>query len=464
LSRDKGTDGSPASTSWLYDSYRGWLAVKGYANSSTGAATTNGPVYSYTAAGRLKTRAWVRTVAGGARLLATYKYGFEGTDATRRHGDLLEVNYSDGTPGSANSYDRRGRLASVIRTNRTVSWTYNEADRPLTETIAGGTLSGWLVVNEYNARLQRTHQRLREGGTTRQEARYGYDGAGRLQAMTNGLVAGLRAAYSYLTNSDLVGTLALTNNGTARGLVTSRDYDRLNRLRTISSKAYGTAAPSLPVAFDYQYNAANQRTRVNREDGAYWVYTYDDLGQVISGRKYWGDGTEVAGQQFDYGFDTIGNRTGTWGRASAVSAYSRNRLNQYTQRTVPSVVDVQGVANPTANVTVRVVGGTTYTAARKGEYYHHALTVGNNVYPDVEVQSLYGATQTQTGRVFNRPATEAFTHDADGNLTQEGRWTYVWDGENRLIEMKRDTDTPAGARQRLVRVRPPGAADPETVF
>jgi RHS repeat-associated protein len=76
--------------------------------------------------------------------------------------------------------------------------------------------------------------------------------------------------------------------------------------------------------------------------------------------------------------------------------------------------------------------------------------MSNNVYPQVEVQSLYGATQTQTGRVFNRPATEAFTHDADGNLTQDGRWTYVWDGENRLIEMKRDTDTPAGARQRLV--------------
>jgi YD repeat-containing protein len=228
------------------------------------------------------------------------KYGFEGTDASRRHGDLLEVNYNDGTPSSTNSYDRRGRLANVLRTNRTVSWTYNDSDRPLTETIAGGTLAGWSIVNEYNARLQRTHQRLREGGTTRQEARYGYDGAGRLQAMTNGLVAGLRAAYSYLPNSGLVGTLALTNNGTSRGLVTSREYDRLNRLRTISSKAYGTAAPGLPVAFDYQYNAANQRTRVNREDGAYWVYTYDDLGQVISGRKYWGDGTEVAGQQFDY--------------------------------------------------------------------------------------------------------------------------------------------------------------------
>jgi RHS repeat-associated protein len=224
----------------------------------------------------------------------------------------------------------------------------------------------------------------------------------------------------------------------------------LNRLRTISSKAFGGSASALLVAFDYQYNAANQRTRVNREDGAYWVYTYDDLGQVISGRKYWGDGTEVAGQHFDYAFDTIGNRTATGGRASAVSAYTPNRLNQYSQRTVPSQVDVQGVANPTANVTVRVVDGTTFTAARKGEYYRHALNVGNNVYPEVEVKSLYGSTQTQTGRVFNRPATETFTYDADGNLTQDGRWTYVWDGENRLIEMKRDTGTPPGARQRLV--------------
>jgi len=221
-------------------------------------------------------------------------------------------------------------------------------------------------------------------------------------------------------------------------------------LYVIASKAFGSSASALPVAFDYQYNAANQRTRVNREDGAYWVYQYDDLGQVISGRKYWGDGTEVAGQQFDYAFDTIGNRTETGGRASAVSTYTPNRLNQYSQRTVPAVVDVQGVASPTANVTVRVIGGTTYTAARKGEYYHHALNVGNNVYPQVEVKSLYGATQAQTNRVFNLSATETFTHDADGNLTQDGRWTYTWDGENRLIEMKRDTGTPAGARQRLV--------------
>jgi YD repeat-containing protein len=87
-------------------------------------------------------------------------------------GDLWTVSYSDGTPGLTDNYDHRGRVASVIHTNRTVSWTYNDADRPLTETNSGGTLSGWSVVNEYS-KLLRTHQRLREGGATRQESRFG---------------------------------------------------------------------------------------------------------------------------------------------------------------------------------------------------------------------------------------------------------------------------------------------------
>jgi RHS repeat-associated protein len=331
-----------------------------------------------------------------------------------------------------------------------VSWTYNDADRPLTETISGGTLGGWSVTNGYNVMLQRTTQSLRQSTTERQKALFSYDNAGRMSAVTNGLSTGLRAAYGYLPNSSLIGTLTLTNHNTGRGMTTTRDYDRLNRLRTISSKAVGsTNAPVLPVAFEYQYNAANQRTRVNREDSAYWIYTYDELGQVVSGRKYWADGTEVAGQQFDYTFDTIGNRKNSGGRASASSNYSVNRLNQYSQRSVPNQVDVLGIANPTADVTVRVLGGTTYTAGRKGEYYHHALAVGNNVYPTIEAKSLYGATEIKTNRVFNPPSTETFVHDADGNLTSDGRWTYTWDAENRLIAMIRDTGTPAGARQWL---------------
>jgi YD repeat-containing protein len=90
-----GSGASPATNTWQYETNRGWLRLKGYPNASSGVATTNGPVYSYTAAGRLQTR------PGRARWLARpgpdhHKYA-EGTRG--RHGDLSTVNYNDGTPG-----------------------------------------------------------------------------------------------------------------------------------------------------------------------------------------------------------------------------------------------------------------------------------------------------------------------------------------------------------------------------
>jgi RHS repeat-associated protein len=228
---------------------------------------------------------------------------------------------------------------------------------------------------------------------------------------------------------------------------TTRTYDKLNRLTLTWSKAYGTAATNLPTSFAYQYNAANQRTRATLGDGSYWVYQYDALGQVTSGCRFWADGTPVAGQHFAYGFDDIGNRTTTGGRASAASTYTVNRLNQYSSRTVAPYVDVLGIANPTTNVTVN---GT--VANRKGEYFHWPLNVPNSTpeHPNLTIVSQYGATQTHTGAVYVAASTESFQPDADGNLVSDGRWSYTWDGENRLTQMIRDTDTPAGARQKLV--------------
>ena len=90
---------------------------------------------------------------------------------------------------------------------------------------------------------------------------------------------------------------------------------------------------------------------VSLADGSYWEYRYDRLGQVISGKKHWPDGTPVAGQQFEYAFDEIGNRTRTkaggdsQGRTSALrqANYRVNFLNQYSQRDVPGTNDLIGL-------------------------------------------------------------------------------------------------------------------------
>jgi YD repeat-containing protein len=47
----------------------------------------------------------------------------------------------------------------------------------------------------------------------------------------------------------------------------------------------------------------------------------------------------------------------------------------------------------------------------------------------------------ETGHKFVPQDPEAFTYDADGNMTSDGRWTYVWDGENRLVGMSNVTTT-----------------------
>lgn len=86
-------------------------------------------------------------------------------------------------------------------------------------------------------------------------------------------------------------------------MTTSKSYDYLNRLTQISSQPGASGLP--PMAFNYSYNPANQRTQDKLAEGSYWVYQYDSLGQVISGHKYFYDNTPVPGQQFDYTFDTI---------------------------------------------------------------------------------------------------------------------------------------------------------------
>src|SRR5207249_7423452 len=113
-------------------------------------------------------------------------------------------------------------------------------------------------------------------------------------------------------------------------------------------------------------------------DNSRWVYTYDALGQVTSGKKYWADGTPVAGQQFAYGFDDIGNRTSAQaggdqsGAGLRPASYAANLLNQHSSRTVPAAVDILGSAANTATVTVN-----NFSTYRKGDYFRDELSVDN---------------------------------------------------------------------------------------
>jgi len=206
-----------------------------------------------------------------------------------------------------------------------------------------------------------------------------------------------------------------------------------NRLTQISSAP--SASFILPLTFNYNYNPANQRTKDTLADGSYWVYGYDSLGQVTNACKYFANGTPVAGQQFDYTFDTIGNRTQILaggnqnGQNLRLANYIVNNVNQITNRDVAPDVDVMGASILTNAVTVN---GT--NAYRNQEYFRAQLAV-NNTNSALWTNIIVSGGQNVTGNVYVAQEPESFKYDADGNLTNDGRWAYTWDGENRLIAM-----------------------------
>ena len=56
---------------------------------------------------------------------------------------------------------------------------------------------------------------------------------------------------------------------------------------------------------------------------------------------------------------------------------------------------------------------------------------------------------TNIGHVFLPQTPESFGYDPDGNLTNDGRWAYVWDAENRLISMQAISTVPDAAKRKL---------------
>jgi len=231
-------------------------------------------------------------------------------------------------------------------------------------------------------------------------------------------------------------------------LTSTRAYDMLNRLTNVSNNAAGSLSSS------YGYNAANQRTNQLREDGAYWVYQYDSLGQVTNGNKYFSDGTLAPGGQFNYQFDTIGNRTQTMtggdtnGANLRAANYAANDLNELTNRDVPGFIEVQGSANSNATVTVN---GT--AAYRHLDYYRAELGVNNAAAPVYQAVTNQGALSpdaaTLTANALVAATSETFIYDADGNLLSDGKWNYTWDGENRLTALESLGTVPSQARSRL---------------
>ncbi len=125
--------------------------------------------------------------------------------------------------------------------------------------------------------------------------------------------------------------------------------------------------------------------------------------------------------------------------------YGAGGLNQYTNRAVPGAYDIVGAATATSAVTVN-----SQSPYRKGEYFWKEITASNGSGPVWQTNTVtVSGGATNGGNMLVPPATQTFGHDLDGNLTNDLVWAYLWDGENRLIQMSNVTSVASAARRKL---------------
>jgi RHS repeat-associated protein len=423
--QDKAGNTGEVLTAWEYYA-NGSLKKKWYDASIAGDGTisgTSGPSYTYTDAGRLLTK----TNAGGT--VATYAYDPNSLD-------LTGVTYDDGiTPAvSYSNYDRLGRVGTVTDASGTRTLDY-EQGALLDETYTAGALAGYVIDRDLDSLNRYDSVDLKSHTSSIYTVGYNYDGASRLQAVHSG---DHTVTYSYDPSAELRQTRTF-NNGSNDTLTVEERRDKLGRLKSLQTLNQSLVAVD---AHTYLYNDLNQRTRHTDGTDAYWDYSYDERGQVETAVRKTAADVTIPSFNYGYAFDDIGNRTQTTTNGRTAS-YTPDILNQYDQRQVPRTIDVRGSANAAASVTVD--GNAT---TRQGEAFHHALDLnaGGNAAQQQDI--LVTATLPDGGdnnapRVADAekseylpPNPEDFTYDADGNLTQDGKWFYTWNAENRLIEME----------------------------
>lgn len=472
-----GNSGTQATTIWTYDSTRGFLKQK---ESGAVGSPVLGEKYVYTPAGRLRMVIHPRVVVYGGlntSIVTKHKYGFDIDSPTQpsRHGDVVEKRPEPEMAAEPYKdwfeYDSVGRLkvaAKILNANNVFNQTtdahttygYNNAGAVTVETSRNGIHglnNGVTITRTQDAILRPQDLKLEQSigvtTTTKSIQSLTYDSYGRLATSYDTYSPQAErhhVTFGYAANSRLLATTttrAETSGGAVR-MTVARKYDKLDRLTEISSKA-GSSTSAIVDSHNYEYNGANQRTRRFDGDESVWVYDYDSLGQLKSGKRFWADGTPVAQQQFTYLHDDIGNRKESGVEATGVGTLAKrtqyfpsvasqsSMLNQFTRITSDAkILSIWGVSKDSLGaVSVQIDGGSPVSASRRREYFWLDKNDANDAANSLQTVGVTAGAYLDSSKRYVPRRDASVAYDANGNLSNDERWTYTWDSNNRLIKM-----------------------------
>ncbi|TPF19473.1 DNRLRE domain-containing protein [Priestia megaterium] len=291
-------------------------------------------------------------------------------------------------------YDLSGNLIKMISPNgNTVENTFDNVNR-ITATLYNGIKR---YEYTYDANGNVTSQKDSLTGVT---TNYVYDADNNLKEKTDS--TGKRNIYSYDKNGNL--TTGTFSSG-ATTLTINRMVDKNDEITRITS---GNTDTSFTLTEDDQL--ASQRNK----NGTFTLYDYDGASQISHILTTNGTGSAI--DSFEYTYDAKGNRI-TEKTAEGTAKFTYDKNGQLIKEVEPNGDMYEYTYDAVGNrLTKKITKGSTVNT---DTYSYNAAN---------QLIKVNGAT---------------ITNDTNGNVTNDGKRTYVYDAGDRLIEVKNGTTSVA---------------------
>jgi RHS repeat-associated protein len=338
-------------------------------------------------------------------------------------GDLLSIQYSDGSPGITNRYDRVGRL--VRRDDGTGSRLFEyHFDQLKKESYVSGFLQGSVVDRSFDSLHRITELKANVVGRDLDVVKYSYNQNGLLDQVAVGSDV---TSYSYYPQLGRLRGIEHSRGGVRKGgYLQSFGRDQLLAEAVIESQ-YGTID-----RWKYQWNLAGRIIEISDEATTRWSYQYDGRGQLAATSRQFVDGNNIGGYGAQYQYDDAGNLLLVTKEAGK-SSLSIGSMNQLERVSYPESVSIIGRVTNAAKV---FINGQPVTP-RNG-YFHAALPVTNawikvTVDASLTVDGGKNISAREEGILSVPKGDNQVVYDKNGNLISDGAWQNSYNAQDRLV-------------------------------
>lgn len=391
-------DGLSHTRSWQYNQF-GWLTNKVDGLSRTALQ------YAYNANG------WITNRFTPEKGNTGYTYD--------NVGNLKTINYPLSTINF--SYDPLNRLTNMVDLSGTSAFSYTAIGQLASET---GPWANDTVSYTYSQRLRTALNLAQSSGSWSQS--YGYDSMWRLTNLVS--PAGTFAyRYDFQPASPLVSEILLPNDA-----YVTNSYDTLARLnQTALNNYWGHTLDS----YTYQDDPLGLRTNIVRNLGLTTSTVsagYDAIAQLTSWSAKESGGALRQNEQLAFGYDSAHNLH-TRNNGALAQTFNVDAADELTNVIRSGTFTFSG-ATPAPATNISVNG---QTAQIYGDFAfastNNTLANGSNTFT-VIAQNLYGVAVTNT-LTANLPASISLEFDDNGNLTNDGTRSFLYDAENQLTNI-----------------------------